>query len=101
MERKEIQSVYVGKVVKRFLVDENGPVESVLVRCLKPKSGSSTILGDTPSHLLADESLFTWQDFVAGPLEVIQKGSKNFEVTSYQEQKLQFQELSKIDLTTF
>jgi hypothetical protein len=68
---------------------------------LKPKSESGTILEDTPSHLPADESLLTLQDFVARPLKVIPKGSKNFEIPSHQELKLQFQELSKIDLNTF
>ena len=44
-------NLFIGKVLRRFLTDENGPIESVEVRCLKSKVGLGTILEDTPAHL--------------------------------------------------
>ena len=46
---KRSSVLLVGKVLR--LVDEDGPVESIEFRCLKPKSGSGTDLQDTPDHL--------------------------------------------------
>ena len=88
----------MAKVIRRFLVDQHGPVESILMRCLKPKAGAGTLLEDTPSHLPPDESYFALKDIVAGPLEVIRKGSKHFQVPLYQELQIQFNILSKSDL---
>ena len=72
----------VGKVLKRFLEDENGPVESLEIRCLKPKTGSGTVLEDTPESL-PDIGLFDLHDVILGPLEVIAVKGNKFEVPLY------------------
>ena len=66
---KRISKLYVGKILKRFLADENGLVEKLEVRCLKPKVGSSTILEDTPAHL-PDVSLFDLADVILWSSEI-------------------------------
>ena len=67
---KKSESLYISKVVLRFLIDKDGPVECLLMKSLKPKVGSGTILEDTPSHLPADESMFDLHDVIAGPIDV-------------------------------
>ena len=44
---KRARRLYVGKILKRFLLEENGDVDCLEVRCLKPKVGSGTLLEDT------------------------------------------------------
>ena len=80
---KRSNTLFVGKLVRRFLVDENGPVDSVIMRCLKPKVGSGIILEDTPSHLPPDESRFPLCNVIAGHLEVSPKGSTQWEIPMY------------------
>ena len=36
---KRSSMLFVGKVLRRFLDDENGPTESLEIKCLKPKAG--------------------------------------------------------------
>ena len=50
---KRADQLFVGKIMNRFLVDENDPVDSLKARCLKPKMGSGTLLDDTPSQFLS------------------------------------------------
>ena len=76
--------LFVGKVIKRFLVDENGPVDSLEVRCLKPRVGSGTLLDDTP-EFLPDISLFNLADVIYGPLEVVPMKAGKFDVPEYQQ----------------
>ena len=76
----------VAKVMKRFLIEEGGPVDNILMSCLKPKVGSGTILEDCPKHL-PDESLFDIHNIIDVPLEVIPKGSIHFDVKYYNEIK--------------
>ena len=54
-----------------------------IVRCLKPKLGSSTVLEDTPTHL-PDVSLFKLADVVYGPLEVIPMKDGKLDVPEYE-----------------
>ena len=62
------------KVLKRFLEDENGPVESLEIRCLKPKTRSGTVVLEDTHESLPDIGLF---NVISGPLEVILvKGNK-------------------------
>ena len=72
----------VGKVLKRFLEDENGPVDSLEIRCLKPKIGSGTIVENTPESL-PDIGLFDLHDVIMGPLEVIPVKGNKFNVPLY------------------
>jgi len=95
---KRNEVLYIAKLLQRFLVDEGGPVDSLLMRCLKPKVRSGTILEDTPSHLPPDESHFKLNDIIAGPIEVNPlRGSIKFSVPKYEEIVNRFQFLSKLD----
>ena len=49
---------------------------------LKPKSGSSTYLEDSPDHL-PDIGLFKLYDVILGPLEVIPLKGKKMDVPGY------------------
>ena len=72
----------VGKVLRKFLADPEGPVESLEIRCMKPKIGSGSILEDNPAHL-PDISIFKLTDIIFGPLKVIPQKGKKFEVPEY------------------
>ena len=50
-EMKRNRKLYIGRLLRRFLLEEDGKVESIEMRCLKPKVGSGTVLEDTPHHL--------------------------------------------------
>ena len=77
---KRSSMLFVAKVLRRFLHDENSQTQSLEIKCLKPKVGSGTTLEDTPDHL-PDISLFALSDVIAGPLEVVPlKGSAKFDV---------------------
>lgn len=91
--------LYVAKVEKRFLIDEGGPVESILMRCLMPKTGSGITLQDTPTHLPPDISQFPLENIIFGPLEVIPRirDSRSFNVPKYQELKDHFNTVVKLD----
>ena len=41
---KKSMSLYVAKILRRLLIDANGPVDSILMRYLKPIAGSETRL---------------------------------------------------------
>ena len=66
---KRTETLYVSQVIRRFLVDEDGAVESILMHCLKPKTGSGITLEDTSKHLLPDELQFELSNIIAGPFE--------------------------------
>ena len=68
---KKKTSLFVAKVEKWFLVDRDGCVQSIMMRCLIPKMGSGTTLKDTPKHLPSDMGHFSLADIILGPLEVI------------------------------
>ncbi len=74
--------LYVAKVLRRFLVDVDGPVDTILMRCLKSKSGFGTCLQATPEHLPPDETYFKLENFIAGHIDVIPLGriSTDFKV---------------------
>ena len=76
---KQARHLCVGKMLKCFLLKENGDVDCLEVPCLKPKVRSGTLLEDTPTHL-PDVSLFKLADVVYGPLEVILMKAGKFDV---------------------
>ena len=49
-ESKKSSMVIIGKILRHFLMDKEGPVESLEIWCLKNKVGSGTIPDDTPPH---------------------------------------------------
>ena len=76
--------IYVGKVLKRFLGDEDGPVTGVEFRCLKPKFRSGTILESNPKNLGNDDFVCPIEDIIAGSLDVEPlKGSSKYDVHGY------------------
>ena len=80
-KRREV--LHVAKVLRRFLVDPEGPVEKITMRCLKPKVGSGNILDETPKHLPYDDWDFDLTDIILGPLEVAPYNANQFKVTQY------------------
>ena len=73
---KKSQAPYIAKTLRRFLADENGPVDCIEMRCLKPKVGSVTILHNTTLHL-PDITSFPLCDIIYGLLEVVPLKGKN------------------------
>ena len=73
---------YIGCLLKRFLKDEDGDVDSIQLHCLKPKElGSGTVLEDT-DHL-PDIIIFSVHDVIAGPLNVIPIHGKKMDIPDY------------------
>ena len=66
------------------------------MQCLKPKTGSGTILEDTPEHL-PDIGDFSLADIIAGPLSVIPRGAKQFDVPRYEEVKALYDSVKNIN----
>ena len=83
-ESKRSSMLFVGKILRRFLHDAEGPVDSIEIRCLKPKTGSGTILDDTPSHS-PDISTFQLTDVIYGPLNVVPVKGNKFDVLEYED----------------
>ena len=82
---KHKRTLYIAKFVTRFLADEDGPVDECLMRCLKPKIDSGTLLVDNPKHLPPDDGMFHSSQFIAGPLEAVYtKGSSHFLALDYE-----------------
>ena len=96
---KKSMSLYVAKILRRFLIGANGPVDSILMRYLKPIAGSETRLQATPEHLPPTDAHFKLEDIIAGPLEVITVGGSSVlcEVPKYNELKNLFEVVNKID----
>ena len=76
--------LFVSKIMKNVLDDENDAVDSLKVCCPKPKVGSGTLLDNVPSHL-PDICLFNLADVIYGPLEVVPMRAQKFDVPEYQE----------------
>ena len=93
---KKTQTLFVGQLLKRFLVDKSGPVDIIEMKCLKPKMGPGQFL-EEPNQ--PDISNFQLADIIQGPLQVcVKKDStkivsrsrddikkKNIEVLQYQD----------------
>ena len=75
--------LYIAKVLRRFLEDKRGPISNIQMRCLKLKVGSGTILEDTAAHC-PDIQMFPLCDIIAGPLDVIPRKGRLFDVTKYE-----------------
>ena len=65
---KRRKTLYIAKVVLRFLIDVGGPVEKLEMRCLMPKYGSGNVIDDTPELHPDDIGFFTKEDVISGPL---------------------------------
>jgi len=76
--KKDKPILFIGKVLQRFLFEEDGEVEGVEMECLKKAScDTSTVLEVTPSHLPRDISVFLTHNIIAGPIKAsLLKGLK-------------------------
>ena len=92
--------LYVAKIKNRFLEDVDGPVCSLLMECLMPKTGSGNEIKATPTHLPPDISEFPLKDLIYGLLKVIpkEKDLRTYIVPKYQEVVSQFNALKGLDL---
>ena len=54
--------LFIGKLIKRFLHDENGLITAPSIGCWKPPIGSGNILECIASHLPCDINVFLFQD---------------------------------------
>ena len=57
----------VGRAMKRFLEEKDGPVNNIQLNCLKPRVGSSLVLEAYPEGS-PDLYMFQLQNVIAGPL---------------------------------
>ena len=64
------KTLYIAKIMHRYLMDPAGPIESLEMGFLIPKFGSGNITDDTPQHLPDDIGLVKQYDLIAGPLKV-------------------------------
>ena len=93
---KKSQALYIAKILRRFLADENGPVDCIEMRCLKPKVGSVTILHNTTLHL-PDITSFPLCDIIYGLLEVVPLKGEKFNLPSYEDVVEQFSAVKSMD----
>ena len=63
--------------------DENGKVDAIEMKCLKPKVGLKTILEDKPDHFPEIEILKSHY-IIDGPLQVIPLRGKKWNVLNYE-----------------
>ena len=68
---KKKVTLYIAKILNRFLMDVDGPVKSLLMECLMPKIGSGNQLKAAPNHLPADISEIEVKDLIYAPVKVI------------------------------
>ena len=74
--------LYVGKALKRFLSDEDGPVSGFEIECLKPHIGIGTILESNPSHR-RDIEFFPVHNIIDGPLVVTPLKADKWDLADY------------------
>ena len=84
--------LYVGKVLKRFLDDVDGPTMALEVDCLKPHVGSGSIL-ESYDQNCRDIGTFPTHNVVYGPLIVEPMKGNKWSVPAYDELKYFFQQL--------
>ena len=94
---KRTKTLYIAKVNRRFLEDENGSIDKVLLTCLKPKVGLGTLLEDTPKHLPPDQGMFDPWDIIYGPMIAVAHGTDKFNVPKYEEAKKFFDSVKNMD----
>ena len=92
---KRKKTLFIAKLLNRFLEDKNNPVDEFAMRCLKPKFDTGNVLEDMPKHLPPEDGNFKLWQFIAHPLEVIPKGSSHFVVPDYQSVLCNFRLLQK------
>jgi len=94
--KKKKGQLLIAKLQRRFLFDEGGEIESLEMRCLKPKVGYGNILDDTPDNL-PDIGQFKLHDVLQGPLDVAPKFPNKFTVANYEQIVNMFDRIQKCD----
>ena len=92
--------LYVGKAVRRFMDDVNGPVTALEIESLKPHVGSGNILESIPEHLERDIDVFPIFNVIDGPLKVIPLKGGRWEVSAYESLKQKFEAAIIVDRKT-
>ena len=82
---KKRSYIYVGKVLKRFLDDVDGPATGFEIDCLKPHIGSGTVLESYDYTNYKDISVFPSYNLVFGPLKVEPLKGNKWSVPEYEE----------------
>ena len=77
-ETKRIKSLCIVQLIKWFLKDENGDVDVIEMRFLKPRAGLSMVM----EFLILE--FFKIQDVIDGALEVLLLRGKNWDVPHYE-----------------
>ena len=79
-------TLYIGRVTRHFLTEEDGPLDSIKMDCLKPAAApSSTILEEPPQHLGKDIGVFKGCNVIAGPLTVTYREGRKWNYNKYPE----------------
>lgn len=93
---KKSKKLCIGRLMKRFLDDEDGKVTAIELSCLKPRVGLTTIMEETPSHL-PDIAIFKVEDIIDGPIRALPLKGKKWDIQDYDSIFSYFQEVSKLD----
>ena len=83
IHKKKKLKLIVGKLLRRYLADVDGPTVSVDLDCLELAIGSPKILSDSPTHLGKDIDTFDVFNIIAGPLEASFWGGNKWNVPAY------------------
>ena len=65
------KSLYIGRAIRRFLIDDDGEVTHLELDCLKPRVGNVNILDGYPPEHDGDKYLYPLEDVLGGPLDVV------------------------------
>ena len=69
-DQKKKSHLFIGKIKRRFLEDENGPATSLLIESFKKAATTtSIIIEETPEHLGKDEGTYPIHDIISGSLK--------------------------------
>ena len=82
--KRKREILYVGRVTKRFLFEENGSVDCLELDCLKPASRPSfTRLEKAQEHFGKDVSVFRAYNVIAGSLKIVYVEVKKWKFYGY------------------
>ena len=95
---KKSNTLFIGKVLQRFLNQKDGQVELDEFRCFKPKVGTGTVSKDTPDHL-PGTGVFKIEDIIYGPVQVLALRGNKLDVLNYASIVHHFQAVSTLDRT--
>lgn len=98
VERKTRPHLYIGKITKCFLNDNQGLPAALKIDCLKPKHGClDNILEGIPSHLPPDIDVFPMHNVISKPLMAIHIGVNKIEFPEYPQIVSHFKYLKSMD----